>query len=262
MSQILNRISLGLAKHERILKTLNRPSGSSSSTPSITNPRSSSTSGFSSLSGAAAPPPSFTGTPAALTTATRKDEEALFLAERALAPNAGVGYAPLAGEEKSAEAKKGDQMLRGRLLGKSARGQKDKGAKKRYLESESEVEVGRSGVGKKKWRRATAAEPHTDDERLVGGGRKEKGVNEDVGARAVSMAAGDGDVVVREAVAEERSGPEAKEAGVGAQPESGEADAVGDLEAKKTRRKKAKKKRKSKAKNLDSDTVQNGTSAA
>lgn len=149
INQVLNRISLGLAKHERILKTLNRPS----STTSTANPKSKpSSSGFSSLSGSSTPTPNPANTPKAL---TRADEEAEFAAERALAPNAGIGFAPVKEDTNGVNGRGGakeDKMLRGRILGKNAREQmnnKGKDKRRRY-ESESEEEEGRSGLGKKK----------------------------------------------------------------------------------------------------------------
>ncbi|RKU40872.1 hypothetical protein DL546_000305 [Coniochaeta pulveracea] len=149
LDQVLNRIALGLSKHERILKTLNRPS----STPSTTNGKSKpSSSGFSSLSGSSTPTPVQSNYPSRIP--TRAEEEAEFAAERALAPNAGIGFAPVKQEDLGVNGRgngKEDKMLRGRILGKNAREQMtNKGKDKRRYESESEEEEGRSGLGKKK----------------------------------------------------------------------------------------------------------------
>jgi hypothetical protein len=149
LDQVLNRIAMGLSKHERILKTLNRPSSTASATNGKSKP---SSSGFSSLSGSSTPAPiqpiKSTKIP------TRAEEEAEFAAERALAPNAGIGFAPVKQEDNGVNGRgngKEDKMLRGRILGKNAREQMaNKGKDKRRYESESEEEEGRSGLGKKK----------------------------------------------------------------------------------------------------------------
>lgn len=156
LTQVLNRISLGLAKHERILKTLNRPSPSPSSTTNNNNK-----SGFSTLTSSKPSTPIPT---AARVLPTRAEEEAEFAAERALPPNAGIGFAVVKPKDElgrgGAAASKEDKMLRGRILGKNARSQMEDAKKrgKRRYESESEEEEGRSGLGKGKARKVVKRE--------------------------------------------------------------------------------------------------------
>lgn len=157
MDQILNRISLGLAKHESVLKTLRATSASTTTTTSA--PASRSSAGFSSLGGV---------TPRAATTAganprsAAEVERADFAADRALPPNAGVGWqAPPSEGGAAAAGKKSEQdrALRARLLGGKGKGgvAGDVGRGKRgrgAYDSESEEEEGRSGLGKGKRRKA------------------------------------------------------------------------------------------------------------
>ncbi|UKZ73380.1 hypothetical protein TrVFT333_001026 [Trichoderma virens FT-333] len=121
---ISNKISLLLSNRTSLLKTLN-PASSSSSAQSST------------------PPPRRYNVNA-------DDIEQLFSGPR---PNEGVGYVP---DRKAAAAgdaaAREDRMLRGRLLGKGQRNGKGSAAagKKFAVESESDEEPGRSGLGKRK----------------------------------------------------------------------------------------------------------------
>lgn len=168
LDQVLNRIALGLSKHERILKTLNRPSSAPSTTHAKLKP---SSSGFSSLSGSSTPTP--VQSTHSTKVPTRAEEEAEFAAERALAPNAGVGFAPVKQEDNGVNGRangKEDKMLRGRILGKNAREQMaNKGKDKRRYESESEEEEGRSGLGKKKRKALVVKEEDPDVGLMVSG---------------------------------------------------------------------------------------------
>ncbi|KAB5582500.1 hypothetical protein GE09DRAFT_1075182 [Coniochaeta sp. 2T2.1] len=179
MSQILNRISLGLAKHERILSTLKRPS------PSTSNPNNStkSASGFSSLASSntstnpSAQPPNGPSR-------TKDEEDKLFESERNLPPNTGIGFVP---EAKTAERSKSGKELRGRLMGKRGGREDGKGDnKKRYYNvEESEEEEGRSGLGKKKKRKVVQPVPGVEDGRdedVVDSGKDEE-VNRDEDAK-------------------------------------------------------------------------------
>ncbi|KAK4063229.1 uncharacterized protein Triagg1_9614 [Trichoderma aggressivum f. europaeum] len=128
---IANKISLLLSNRTSLLKTLN-PSSS----------------------------------PTARQTTTRRhnvnadDIEQLFSGPR---PNEGVGYVA---DRKAAPATE-DRMLRRRLLGKGQRN--GKGEKKRFaVESESDEEPGRSGLGKRKRRRREVGESEEVGEELGG----------------------------------------------------------------------------------------------
>jgi hypothetical protein len=192
MSQILNRISMGLAKHERILSTLKRPVPSPSSAQS--SKPTASTSGFSSLAsgvGVAYIPPLSAGATGKTTPTTingrssRKEEQDEFEADRALPPNAGIGFVE---EKKTVEKGREDKMLRGRLLGK--RGGKDDGrlgaGKRAAVEEESEEEEGRSGLGKKK-RRKRMVEPLVKEDGEDKSAEKSAGGGDQVGAGTVSV---------------------------------------------------------------------------
>ncbi|KAH8907073.1 hypothetical protein BR93DRAFT_927930 [Coniochaeta sp. PMI_546] len=165
MSQILNRISLGLAKHERILQTLKRPP--QPTTPSTAQSKST-TSGFSSLAQPTAPS-NKPGSANGVVSASREEEDRLFEQDRALPPNAGIGFV----EERKAGEREGkgreDKMLRGRLLGKRGGG-KDKGAERKRYVDESEEEEGRSGLGKKKKRRRIVGAVEGESNGVAGGG--------------------------------------------------------------------------------------------
>ncbi|PKK48703.1 hypothetical protein CI102_6041 [Trichoderma harzianum] len=135
---ISNKISLLLSNRTSLLKTLNPPSSSSSSQ----------------------------------TTQTRRhkvnadDIEQLFSGPR---PNEGVGYVPDRKAAAGDAAAREDRMLRGRLLGK--KGQRDgKGGKKfaAAVESESDEEPGRSGLGKRKRPRREVEEVEEDGDKVGG----------------------------------------------------------------------------------------------
>ena len=183
MNQILNRISLGLAKHERVLQTLRRPSPPKPSRSSA---------GFSSLAtgpsnattdpgGIAAPggssrllPP----TRPSLAPAPNNDDDgndAEFRADRSLPPNAGIGWQPPStgegGAGSGAGKGRGDNALRARLLGRGAaekRGggggpvENGKNKRGRAEESESEQEEGRSALGRGKKRNRTGTGTGTE----------------------------------------------------------------------------------------------------
>jgi hypothetical protein len=241
MSQILNRISLGLAKHERILKTLKRPAPSASST----SQSKSSTSGFSSLaqSTAAADKPVSNG----IVSKSREEEDRLFEQDRALPPNAGIGFV----EERKAGERVGkgkeEKMLRGRLLGKRGEGKDKGGERKRYVD-ESEEEEGRSGLGKKK--RKVGRIAVEDINGVAGDGGEGVGgtVSEDV-----ATAAQESPPVVEDTTTEKRDDTEesggrsdGEEQANGAVRNTGEVgvvDAAEQAKAKKRKRKQAKKKR-------------------
>ncbi|RSL97059.1 hypothetical protein CDV31_013220 [Fusarium ambrosium] len=79
-------------------------------------------------------------------------------------PNEGVGYVPDKKDAQKIGNAKEERMLRGRLLGKDG-----KSFKKRVEESESEDDVGRSALGKRKRPRKEVepeqeAEPEKEDE--------------------------------------------------------------------------------------------------
>ncbi|KAL7788485.1 hypothetical protein V8C43DRAFT_287713 [Trichoderma afarasin] len=133
---ISNKISLLLSNRTSLLKTLNAPSSSSSSAQ-----------------------------PTRRHKVNADDIEQLFSGPR---PNEGVGYVP---DRKTAAAgdaaAREDRMLRGRLLGK--KGQKNGGGKKfAAVESESDEEPGRSGLGKRKRPRREVEEEAEEDREKVG----------------------------------------------------------------------------------------------
>ncbi|KAL1878554.1 hypothetical protein VTK73DRAFT_7819 [Phialemonium thermophilum] len=181
MDQLLNRISLGLAKHERVLKILERsrparPPGQSQETSSR------SSAGFSSLSSAVEP----TSRPAGRSTAIERrrishdtltgssatrltaavsagsEDPALAL----LPPNAGLGWSDPA-SSTSSTTRREDGILRHRLLGRRGRippdlehyGAGGRGAKRStdIGASESEEDEGRSALGRAKRRRTASS---------------------------------------------------------------------------------------------------------
>lgn len=267
MSQILNRISLGLAKHERILQTLKRPAPPpppSSSSSTSTQPTAS-RSGFSSLAAAAdhSRPASTGSGPGAPRGGRRRDEteeEALFERDRALPPNAGVGFV----EERKAGERAGvgreEKMLRARLLGKGGKGDA-KGAvvKKRVVEEESEEEEGRSGLGKeKRRRRRRRVDGAVDGEEDGGGMGSSRGEGADgTGSDGVTNGAGETVSVVEVAATVreplQRAGREDRPGSPGGDGQSnGGLQTTGDTETvdaaelareKKRMRKQAKRKR-------------------
>ncbi|KAH0532487.1 hypothetical protein TsFJ059_001172 [Trichoderma semiorbis] len=134
---ISNKISLLLSNRTSLLKTLNPPSSSL----------------------------------AQQTTRRHKvnadDIEQLFSGPR---PNEGVGYVP---DRKAAAAgdaaAREDRMLRGRLLGKKGQMNGKGGGKKvAAVESESDEEPGRSGLGKRKRKRREVEEEVEEDGDKVG----------------------------------------------------------------------------------------------
>ncbi|KAK1247068.1 hypothetical protein MKX08_000870 [Trichoderma sp. CBMAI-0020] len=141
---ISNKISLLLSSRTSLLKTLNPPSSSAASQ---------------------------TTTPRRHHQAISSDDiEQLFSGPR---PNEGVGYVP---DAKAAAGKdaasREDRMLRGRLLGKGKGGRNQKGGRGFAVESESDEEPGRSGLGKRK--RPRREEVAVADEEVVDGGDEEK----------------------------------------------------------------------------------------
>ncbi|OIW27297.1 hypothetical protein CONLIGDRAFT_704998 [Coniochaeta ligniaria NRRL 30616] len=249
MSQILNRISLGLAKHERILKTLKRPAAPTSTSSFTPQSKSSTTtSGFSSLAtpstGGATNNPLVNG----VIGRSREEEDKLFEQDRALPPNAGVGFVAerKVGDRGVGGSGKEDKMLRGRLqLGKRGEGKdnKDKGDGRKRVVDESEEEEGRSGLGRKKKRKVVAEESNG----VVGADATVQDVV--VGAKEVIPAVEDtvAEKEPQQDGAEERgekSGGE--EQGNGDVQNTGETDVPDAAElalAKKRKRKQAKKKR-------------------
>lgn len=252
MSQILNRISLGLARHERILKTLKRPAPTTSTSASSGAQSKSTASGFSSLATA-----SYTNTSGSSTgggvpiSSTKEEEDRLFERDRALAPNAGIGFV----EERKAGERGGkgveDKMLRGRLLGR--RGEKDKGGERKRYVDESEEEEGRSGLGKKKRRRKVIEDGDGAAERVDGGegGADVAGV-EDVEAgvlkapteMAVEVTTMEPAPQELDGAREERSGsPDGGAQGDGGVQDPAAPDAAELAREKKRKRKQAKRKR-------------------
>ncbi|KAF3077145.1 hypothetical protein CFAM422_000821 [Trichoderma lentiforme] len=132
---ISNKISLLLSNRTSLLKTLNPPSSSSSSAQQTRRHK-----------------------------VNADDIEQLFSGPR---PNEGVGYVPDRKAAAGDAAAREDRMLRGRLLGK--KGQSGKGGKKfAAVESESDEEPGRSGLGKRKRPRREVEEEAEEDRGKVG----------------------------------------------------------------------------------------------
>ncbi|KAL6834493.1 hypothetical protein V8C40DRAFT_232032 [Trichoderma camerunense] len=176
---ISNKISLLLSNRTSLLKTLNPPSSST----------------------------------AQQTTQTRRhkvnadDIEQLFSGPR---PNEGVGYVPDRKAAAGDAAAREDRMLRGRLLGK--KGQRNgggNGKKFAAVESESDEEPGRSGLGKRKRPRREVEEVEENEDKV----EQELG-KEEVEDKEISGGEGDVEdaapVVQQETITDSNGGDEAK----------------------------------------------------
>ena len=181
-NQVFNRINLSLAKHSSFLQNIRARHPPPPQTAPSAKPAPSTTgAGFSSLAGRSSSSASArtASQPSNIHRKSRADldaEEAQFaehsadVAAAALGSNAGIGYVP---ERKATERAAEDRDLRGRLLGKRAREQREEAAaaknKKRQRgrggaeSSDDDEEVGRSGLGWSKKKKA-AAPPATMSE--------------------------------------------------------------------------------------------------
>lgn len=175
-NQVFNRINLSLSKHNSFLQNIRArhpppppPETTAATAPSTTGTGFSSLAAKSSASSASAKPSTLPPRHNHHHHKTRADldaEEAQFAehsadvaAAFALGANAGIGYVP---ERKAAERAAGDRDLRGRLLGKRAREQREEaatGSKRRQQynrrrgadnSDDDDEEVGRSGLGRSK----------------------------------------------------------------------------------------------------------------
>ncbi|PSR87050.1 hypothetical protein BD289DRAFT_245410 [Coniella lustricola] len=170
----MNRMNLLLAKHQRTISAFKRSTPSSPSSSKNNAPSQSSStsqkpkSSFSALSGRSTPTTADNVTSSSFkkdkhthaTTSSRLDDDDLDV----IPDGAGVGYVPpgkeggAAGAIDTSASAKATRDLRGKLLGKRAREQKEEAAaaaaakRKRKLgaESESDEEEGRSKIGKKR----------------------------------------------------------------------------------------------------------------
>ncbi|KAL7914539.1 hypothetical protein GGI35DRAFT_148951 [Trichoderma velutinum] len=166
---ISNKISLLLSNRASLLKTLNPPSSSSSTQSSAQTRR---------------------------YNVNADDIEQLFSGPR---PNEGVGYVPDRKAAAGDAAAREDRMLRGRLLGKGQRNGKGAaaGGKKFAVESESDEEPGRSGLGKRKRPRREHVEVEEAEENEERNGDR---VGEDLGNEEVEeMETGQGEENVEDA---------------------------------------------------------------
>ncbi|KAL7958069.1 hypothetical protein V8C34DRAFT_163092 [Trichoderma compactum] len=183
---ISNKISLLLSNRTSLLKTLNPPSSPSSSQQTTTRRHK----------------------------VDADDIEQLFSGPR---PNEGVGYVPDRKAAAGDAAAREDGMLRGRLLGKGKGAAA--GKKKFAVESESDEEPGRSGLGKRK--------------------RKRRGVEE---AEQVGQELGENEVEDAEAGRVEDAAP------VLQQQEEAVTDTNGGDDAKRNKKKKKRQREKEKLK--------------
>ena len=170
LDQIFNRVALAMSKSQRLFSQAQRATATTtaggsttSSNASAAGPRSSSTT-FSSRATAPEPPAAAAATTTApryayKTAAQLAAEDADFEAARSLPPNAGLGSVSVAGSKAAAEAarkQKDDEWALRRKMGLSGartRGGAGAAAGKRGRvadDSESEEEMGRTGLGRAK----------------------------------------------------------------------------------------------------------------
>ncbi|CAN8103952.1 unnamed protein product [Discula destructiva] len=167
----MNRMNMLLAKHSSTLSALKRSATANATTPQSPAAKKKAKSTFSALknSSAAAATPANTTSTSKSSQADNKnnnndddDDDALFGSI-----NTGLGFVP-AGKEVAADARSAaTRDLRGKLLGKRAREQKEDGAAARRKkqgvrgnDDESDEDEGRSKIGKgrKKGRKVAVAE--------------------------------------------------------------------------------------------------------
>jgi len=145
----------------------------------------------------------------------------------ALAPNAGTGYAPSAASASAAAVVGEDRMLRGRLLGKRARGGQAEVGRK--LAESSDEEEGRSALGRRK--------------RLAGAGTQNGTKLSDAEEGNAGKRNGRSDEVVTATPAEQDAlvqvpSPESKPANIG----EGQQELPNRSKRKKNKKKKSKRK--------------------
>ncbi|KAK0706479.1 hypothetical protein B0T26DRAFT_680156 [Lasiosphaeria miniovina] len=230
LDQIFNRISMGMAKHQRILETLHQgrstapPAAVATAPPIVASDENEKEQkrGFSSLAAKASsslgpPPPQQqqqqrSAKPSLSTTAAAAAEDMDLNPFYAAPPNAGIGWVPpgLSSSSTAAVAGSGgdDRLLRARLQlgrrveGRSAAAQKAERGKKRghgaagNHGSEEEEELGRSAVGRSKARapkrpRTTGMAAPGEANGEVDGGRRGRS-----GDAATAPEAGSGGSVV------------------------------------------------------------------
>ncbi|KAK5660960.1 hypothetical protein OQA88_12335 [Cercophora sp. LCS_1] len=252
LSTFQSRISLNLSRLSSLTSSLELPTSNSTSTTTTTTTTTT-------TANTTAKPKSFSSLTTSTSTSTSATPTQQIQPEDDLKnpgpPNAGVGFVPA--RETSAKETKNDQ-LRAQLLGRGARGRngnaKDgKVTKKREVESESEEELGRSAVGKK--RRVGSSNSNGDE---GSGGKSGKGKKGELTMGGDTVMGGT-DVPAqsgRRDVAMENKGGESEAKIEAGTEENGNA---GDVDAKTSKeedgavkadgeRKKKKKKKKSKSK--------------
>ncbi|KAK3320832.1 hypothetical protein B0T19DRAFT_430641 [Cercophora scortea] len=218
---IFNRISMGMAKHRRILETLKKPvpqvsSGATSAAPSVDSEDSSSSAaprkGFSSLSKSTttATKPSPTPTDTTKSQRAAADDDSDLNPYFQQPPNAGIGWTPAPSASSFAAGggtnSAAERMLKMRLLGgrkgmlaaaaaAAAADEKKKGKyRKRDAGSDSEEDMGRSAVGRSKKRSRVVPVPMSIPAPVGETGSKEQTL-------------GDEKVTVSEPVVESQDGP-------------------------------------------------------
>lgn len=156
----LNRMNMVLAKHSSALAALKRVKPSTAPVPTtvskaIFDSSKSKTSSFSALKGSSAADPAATSDASSQPQQRDVDDED----DNFGSLNAGIGFVPAGKEIAQGEHSAATRDLRGKLLGKRAREQKENAAaarkkqKGRVDEDESDENEGRSKIGKgrKKW---------------------------------------------------------------------------------------------------------------
>lgn len=169
----MNHMNILLAKRQGTISALKRSSSSSSSPSSSSQPRPSTNAkpkaGFSSLT-TRSPTTANTTKTTSRQAPARDDDSGLDV----VADGAGIGFVPAGGKEAQDSARAAvTRDLRGKLLGKRAREQKEEAAasgkrrKGRMTGGSSDEEEGRSGIGKgreKKKKKAKKGGDGAEDE--------------------------------------------------------------------------------------------------